>query len=106
MADRVGPNHDQYWLTEEAMAEAAPARALAAGERMELPPTLCLARSYEEAHPRPDLDEFIARFRNAGGNIDVKIFEGAGDRLLEDPTTADAQEALEGMTAFIRRHLG
>ena len=106
MAERVAPMHDLYWETEEAMAEAAPARALAAGERMELPPTLCLARSYEEAHPRPDLDEFIAQYRNAGGQIDVKIFEGEGERLLQDVATPDAQEALERMTAFIRQHLG
>ena len=32
-ADRVVPMHDQYWQTEEAMAEAAPARILARGER-------------------------------------------------------------------------
>ena len=106
MAERVIPNHDQYWMTQEAMAEAAPARALAAGERMELPPTLCLARSYEEPHPRPDLDEFIAQYRKAGGPIEVKIFEGEGERLLENPTTQVAQEALERMTAFIREHLG
>ena len=106
MAARVTPNHDEYWVTEEAMAEAAPARALAAGEPMELPPTLCLARSYEEAHPRPDLDEFIAQYRKAGGNIDVKIFEGEGERLLQDPSTPDAQDALERMTAFIRQRLG
>ena len=106
MAERVAPMHDLYWETEEAMAEAAPARALAAGERMELPPTLCLARGYEEAHPRPDLDEFIAQYRNAGGQIDVKIFEGEGERLLQDVATPDAQEALERMTAFIRQHLG
>ena len=106
MAERVAPMHDLYWETEEAMAEAAPARALAAGERMELPPTLCLARSYEEAHPRPDLDEFIAQYRNAGGQIDVKIFEGEGERLLQDVAMSDAQEALERMTAFIRQHLG
>lgn len=106
MAERVGPMHDLYWETEEAMAEAAPARALAAGERMELPPTLCLARSYEEAHPRPDLDEFIAQYRKAGGPIDVHIFEGAGERILEDVSTPVAQEAIERMTAFIRQRLG
>ena len=65
-----------------------------------------MARSYEEAHPRPDLDEFIAQYRKAGGNIDVKIFEGEGERILTDPSTPVAQEALERMTAFIRQHLG
>ena len=79
---------------------------MAAGERMELPPTLCVARSYEEAHPRPDLDEFIAQYRKAGGDIEVKIFEGAGDRILEDITTPVAQEALERMAAFIHQHIG
>ena len=106
MAERVVPMHELYWETEEAMAEAAPARALAAGEQMELPPTLCLARSYEEAHPRPDLDEFIAQYRKAGGPIDVHIFEGMGERILEDVSTPVAQEAIERMTAFIRQHLG
>ena len=43
--------HDMYWVTEEAMGEAAPARILAGGERTELSPTLCLARIYEAAHP-------------------------------------------------------
>ena len=106
MAERVGPMHDLYWETEEAMAEAAPARRLAAGERMALPPTLCLARSYEEAHPRPDLDEFILQYRKAGGTLDAHIFEGAGERILEDVSTPVAQEAIERMTAFIRQRLG
>ena len=106
MAERVVPMHDLYWETEENMIEAAPARALAAGERMELPPTLCLARSYEEAHPRPDLDEFIRQYRRAGGPIDVHIFEGAGERILENIATPVAQEAIERMTAFIRQNLG
>ena len=33
MAERVAPMHDMYWVTEEAMAEAAPARFLDGGER-------------------------------------------------------------------------
>ncbi len=98
--------HDQYWQTEEAMAEAAPARILARGERTALPPILCLARRYEEAHPRPDLDEFIRQYRQAGGKIDVTIFEGEGEGLLRNPSAPTAQQALEQMTAFIHQHLG
>ena len=60
LAERVVPMHDQYWQTEEAMAEAAPARILASGERTTLPPALCLRRSYEAGHPRPDNDEFVS----------------------------------------------
>ena len=97
--------HDMYWVTEEAMAEAAPARILAGGERTELPPTLCMVRIYEAAHPRPDLDEFIAQYQKAGGQIDVTIFDGEGEGLLRDLSTEVAQQVLEQMTAYIHQYL-
>ena len=107
--ESVGENtvamHDMYWVTEEAMAEGAPARILASGERTELPPTLCLARDYEAAHPRPDLDEFIMQYREAGGRIDVTIFEGRDGGVLRDLSSSVAQQALEQMTTFIQAHL-
>ena len=107
--DSVGENtvamHDMYWVTEEAMAEGAPARILAGGESTELPPTLCLARAYEAAHPRPDLDEFIRQYRNAGGRIDVTIFEEEGEGVLRDLDSNVAQQALGEMTAFIQENL-
>ena len=106
VGERTAAMHDMYWVTEEAMAEAAPARILAGGERTELPPTLCLARDYEAAHPRPDLDEFIAQYRKAGGRLDVTIFDGEGEGVLRDLATEVAQQALEQMTAFIHEHLG
>ena len=106
VGERTAAMHDMYWVTEEAMAEAAPARILAGGERTELPPTLCMARTYEAAHPRPDLDEFIAQYRKAGGRIDVTIFDGEGEGVLRDLSTEVAQQALEQMTAFIYQHLG
>ena len=81
-ADRVVPMHDQYWQTEEAMAEGAPARILAGGERTATPPVLCLARKYEAGHPRPDLEEFVRQYRQAGGTIDVTLFEGDAEFLI------------------------
>ena len=98
--------HDMYWVTEEAMAEAAPAHILAGGERTELPPTLCSARIYEAAHPHPDLDEFIAQYLKTGGQIDVTIFDNEGEGPLRDLSAQVAQQALEQMTAFIHQHLG
>ena len=104
--ERVVESHDQYWQTEEAMAEAAPARILAGGERTALPPALCVARSYEAAHPRPDLDEFIEQYRKAGGSIAVNIFEGEGPRLLSDLSSPIAKETLHLMSTFIHQHIG
>jgi acetyl esterase len=105
-ADRVVPSHDQYWQTEEAMAEAAPARALARGEKTELPPVLYLSRGYETAHPRPDLDEFVKQYRQAGGHVDLAIFEGEGDGFLtKNLSSPAAQQAFEQLIAFVHQHL-
>ena len=106
MAERVVPLHDQYWQTEEAMAEGAPARILARGERTALPSVLCLARSYEAGHPRPDLDEFVRQYRNAGGQIDLSIFEGEGGDLPGDLSSPVGKQALEQMSAFVHQQLG
>jgi len=106
IAERVVDMHDQYWQTEEAMAEAAPAHILDSGERTALPPVLALRRDYEEAHPRPDFDEFVGKYGKAGGQIEVTIFEGEGERILSDPSTPIAKQALEQMSAFIHQHIG
>ena len=106
MAERLVPMHDQYWQTEEAMAEAAPARILAGGERTAVPPVLSLRRSYEEGHPRPDFDEFVQQYRKAGGQIDVTIFEGEGEGLLRDLSSPVATQVLQQMSAFVHQHVG
>ncbi len=106
MGERIPPMHEQYWGTEEAMAEGAPARILERGEKTALPPTLALRRSYESAHPRPDFDEFISQYRKAGGQIDVTIFEGEGEGLLSNLSSDIATQTLEEMGAFIHKHIG
>ena len=106
MAERVVPMHDQYWQTEEAMAEASPGRMLARGERTALPPVLCLRRTYEDGHPMPDLEEFVRQYRQASGQIELTIFEGEGEGVLRNLNTPTAQQALEQMTTFIHQHLG
>jgi len=106
MGERTPPMHEQYWGTEEAMAEGAPARILEGGEKTALPPTLTLRRSREDAHPRPDFDEFISQYRKAGGQIDVTIFEEEGEGVLRDLSSKVAEQALEQMAAFTHRHLG
>ena len=78
----------------------------ARGERTALPPVLCLARQYEEGHPRPDLEEFVRQYRQAGGTIDVSIFEGEGEGVLRQLASPTAQQALERMSTFIHHHLG
>lgn len=106
MGERTPALHVQYWQTEEAMAEGAPARILAAGEKTVMPPVLCLARSYESAHPAPDREEFVRQYRKAGGQIDENIVDGAGDGLLSDVSSSTGIKTLDQMTDFIQHHLG
>jgi len=106
MGERIPPIHEQYWGTEDNMAEGAPARILERGEKTALPPTLALRRSNEDAHPRPDFDEFISQYRKAGGRIDVTIFEEEGEGVLRDLSSQVAERALEEMGGFINKHLG
>ena len=47
-----------------------------------------------------------SRFPEAGWQLDVTIFEGEGDHILEDVTTPLAQDAIGRMSAFINHHLG
>ena len=106
MGERIPPIQEQYWGTEDNMAEGAPARILERGEKTALPPTLALRRSKEDAHPRPDFDEFISQYRKAGGRIDVTIFEEEGEGVLRDLSSQVAERALEEMGGFINKHLG
>lgn len=105
-ADRIVPSHDQYWKTEEAMAEGAPARILAAGERTQLPPVLYLSRTYETAHPRPDLEEFVRQYRKAGGQVALEFFEGEEGFLTKNINTPAEQRAFDLFVDFVHQHIG
>ena len=73
---------------------------------MELPPTLCVARTYEASHPRPDLEEFIAQYRKAGGDIDFTVYEGEGEGLLSDPSAPTASPGAGEDEGLYRRTPG
>src|SRR5512145_1549737 len=60
VVDEVLPCHDAYWQSEEAMADGTPALALERGEAVQLPPVLYVQGADDVAHPRPQLDRFVA----------------------------------------------
>lgn len=105
--DRVLPLHDQYWQTEETMAEGNPVLALERGEQVELPPVLYLQGTEDTAHPRPHLDRFVEFYRRAGGSVDLELFEGEASGFTNhDPQTPAGERGLELMIAFVHKHLG
>ncbi len=105
VVDRVLPGHDQFWLTEEAMAEGNPVLALKRGERVETPPTLYIQGEKDAAHPRPHLDRFVELYRQAGGRVDLELFAGESEGFMgRNPAAAARATAL--VIEFVHEQLG
>ena len=107
LVDQVLPSHDEYWKTEEAMAEGSPVRALERGERVDLPPVLYLQGTKDLAHPRPDLDRFVAEYRKAGGRVALELYEGEGQAFItRNSSSPNASKAIERIIEFVHKEIG
>jgi acetyl esterase/lipase len=105
VVDRVLPGHDAYWRTEEAMAEGSPALALERGEAVETPPVVYIQGSRDMAHPRPDLDRFVAQYRKIGGQVDLELIEGEAEGYISKKPDA-AQRTIARIIEFVHKQLG
>lgn len=105
LVDRVLPGHDQYWQTEEAMAEGNPVQALERGEPVALPAVLYLQGTADVAHPRPDLERFVTRYRKAGGQVELELFDGEAEGFARKASPAAAR-ALTMIVEFVHEQLG
>jgi|SRR5919108_1101238 acetyl esterase/lipase len=106
-ADRVLPSHDQFWLTEEAMAEGSPTRALERGEKVALPPALYIQGTVDIAHPSIDRDRFVSSYRKAGGHLELELFEGEAEGFItRNSNSPNAARAIEKIIDFVHKQLG
>lgn len=122
--DVVLPLHDKFWQSEEAMAEGSPVLALERGEPVDLPPVLYIQDTRDIIHPRADLDRFVTQYRQAGGHVELELFEGASDgfaprnpsahasiralgRMYEtrDPASPAAARVREKIIAFVQQQV-
>ena len=86
------------------MAEGSPVLALERGERVQMPPALYLQGTRDIAHPRPDLDRFVAQYRKAGGRVDLELFEGEGQAFItRNPASSNARRAIERIIDFVHK---
>jgi acetyl esterase/lipase len=101
--ERLVKNHDAFFLTEAAMAEANPQTILESGEARNLPPAL-LIQGAADANVTPDMaDRFVAAYAKAGGRIALRKFEGQPHTFIsQNPTSPASVEALGLITDFIR----
>ena len=105
VVDRVLPGHDAYWVTEEAMAEGNPTLALERGEPVETPPVVYIQGSADKAHPRPDLDRFVAQYRKIGGQVDLELLEGETEGYISKRPAA-AERTISRIIEFVHKQLG
>jgi acetyl esterase/lipase len=101
----VLPSHDEFWGTEEAMAEGSPARALERGEPAELPPVLYIQGTRDVAHPRPDLDRFVAAYRKAGGEVDLELYEDEPEGFIRTSKSPAVGQAMDRIREFVHARL-
>ena len=67
-----------------------------------MPPVLYLQGARDAAHPRPDLDRFVAGYRKAGGRVDLRLFEGEGEGFMtKNPGSPAATEAVDKIIEFV-----
>jgi acetyl esterase/lipase len=106
VVDRVLPLHDLYWKDEADMAEGNPVLALERGEPALLPPALYLQGTQDVAHPRPDLDRFVAAYRAAGGHVELELYEGAAEGFVNrQPDSPAARAAVEKIVEFVHKQV-
>ena len=101
--DLVLPLHDQYWQGESAMEEGNPALALVRKERVVLPPVLYVQGVDDIVHPRKDLDRFVVNYHQAGGHLELALFENEAEGfLVRKPDSAASMEAVRRISAFVK----
>jgi acetyl esterase/lipase len=106
LADMVLPLHDKYWQSEDAMAEGNPVLALERGERVALPPVLYIQGTNDIAHPRVDLDRFVAQYRKAGGQVELEMYEGEAEGfIIRRPSSPASTQALKKIIAFVHQQV-
>jgi acetyl esterase/lipase len=101
--ERLVKNHDAYFLTEAAMAEANPQAILESGVARNLPPAL-LIQGTADNNVTPDMaDRFVAAYAKAGGRISLRKFEGQPHTFIaQNPTSPASVEAIGLIVDFIR----
>lgn len=98
-------NHDVFWGSEAAMADAAPPLMLERGEKCALPPALVFGGDSDEWVPVELMKSFVANYRKAGGECELQLYEGANHGFMTGkPDAPYAARAIERMRAFIRNH--
>jgi acetyl esterase len=102
--DRLMEAHQQFWPSEEAMAEGSPQLILERGEPIDKPPALIMQGTADDNLTPEMAADFAAAYTKAGGSIALHRFEGQPHAFIaRDPAAPDALRALGLIADFIHR---
>jgi acetyl esterase/lipase len=104
--DRVIPLHTKFWGTEEAMEEGNPVGILERGEAVDMPPVLYVQGAGDVVHPKADLERFVAKYRQRGGEVDLALYEGEAEGFIRKPESKAAPLAMQRIVDFVHARLG
>jgi len=59
------------------------------------------------AHPRPDLDRFVAAYRKAGGRVALELYEGESQAFItRNSSSPNAAKAIDKIIEFVHKEIG
>lgn len=105
--------HDQFWVSEENMAEGSPMLMLERGEKVALPPAIWHQGHGDMMHDYKDEDfkgsdteapRFAANYKKAGGQIELCYFDSER-KPGQSPDLTQIGDTFERMLSFIGKHL-
>lgn len=111
--DRIIQYHDDYWATEDNMADGSPMVALERAKPLILPPTMWVQSEHDDVHNYVDedagsslteSDRFVSLYRAAGGEIQLVKFDAPMMFTTVHPTLPESVQALDKIVGFVHKH--
>ena len=102
--DRIIGLSEGYFLTADAMKEASPFHILQRGETPTLPPTLIVQGTADNNLPVPVTEQFVAAYREAGGDIELELFPDM-PHLFANTPGRESDRAILLMKKFAAKRL-
>ena len=102
--DRIISLSEGYFLTADAMKEASPFHILQRGETLTLPPTLIVQGTADNNLPVPVTEQFVAAYREAGGDIELELFPDM-PHLFANTPGRESDRAILLMKTFAAKRL-
>ena len=102
--DRIIGLSEGYFLTADAMKEASPFHILQRGETPTLPPTLIVQGTADNNLPVPVTEQFVAAYREAGGDIELELFSDM-PHLFANTPGRESDRAILLMKKFAAKRL-